>query len=521
MFSKISKLFHSENTVRTASVLLVVTLALSNVLGLFRDRLLAKYIEAGNLDIYFASFRIPDLIFNFLILGAIFSALVPVFSEYRAKGEMKEGWHIVNTVLNIGIIAMVISAVVVFFTMPYIIYLVVPNFSPDKMERTVQYSRILMLTPIFFSASYVISGVLNSYNRFVAYSLAPLIYNISIIVGIVLFARSAGVLGVVYFVVIGSALHLIIQLPSVIRLGYKFQFSFDYRNKAVQKILKLMLPRTIGLGANQILLLIYTSVASSLQSGSITAFNFANNIQTVPTVVFGGSMATAVFPALTMAAAKSEDDKFCSYLNKTIRTISYVLIPVSVAMILMRAQIIRLIFQTGYFDWDIIRPTSDTLGFFAVALLPQGLIPLFARAFYAVKNTKTPMYVGLIATLIGIIAAYLLAPLYHVQGLALAFSISSYVNAIILYLKLVKIPCYHPDKKILPSMIRILLVALVASIVMQFSKHLINKFVNIELFSGLIIQTILVLIISSITFFGMSILLKLEELKWALKRNVK
>lgn len=520
MVKRISKIFHSQNSVRTASILLVITLTLSNVLGLFRDHFLARYIHTSDLDVYFAAFRIPDLVFNFIILGAIFSALVPIFAEFKANDDLRHGWRVVNTVLNIAVMAMGVSALLLFFLMPVLTKFVVPDFSPEKMRQTVVLSRILMLTPVFFAASYVISGVLNTFNRFVAYSLAPLIYNLSIIAGIFFLGRSTGIVGVVYFVVIGSFLHLLIQLPTAFKVGFRFQAILDYRDKAVLKVFKLMLPRTVGLGANQILLFVYTSIASSLTAGSISAFNFANNIQTVPTVVFGSSMATAIFPTLTEAASNSDDFRYCSYLNKTIRTISYVLIPISMAMILLRAQIIRLILGSGQFAWNDTTLTAQTLGFFAVSLLPQGLSPLFSRAFYAVKDTKTPMNIGIISTILGIAFAYLLAPKFGVGGLALSFGISSFLNAILLYMQLVKMSCYSPDRDFLPAIIKIILISVVAGLVMQFSKHFFSNFLNMNTFVGVLSQTLIVSVIALIVFVLLSKLAGLKELDWAIKRKV-
>lgn len=520
MVKRISKIFHSQNSIRAASILLVITLALSNILGLFRDHFLARYIQTADLDIYFAAFRIPDLVFNFLILGAIFSALVPVFSEFKSKDDLKNGWMVVNSVLNLAVVAMIVSAILVYIFMPFLVHLVVPDFAADKITKTIRLSRILMLTPIFFSMSYVISGVLNTYHRFVAYSFAPLVYNLSIIVGIFAAARKYGIEGVVYFVVIGSVLHLLIQIPTAIKIGFKYQAVINYKDKAVQQVFKLMLPRTIGLGVNQILLLMYTSIASSLASGSISAFNFANNIQTVPTVVFGGSMATAIFPTLTNAISNEEHDKYCNYLNKTIRTITFVLIPISVVMILLRAQLVRLILGSGYFVWSDTKTTAITLGFFAISLLPQGLLPLFARAFYAVKDTKTPMIIGIISAIIGIISAYLLVPKYQVGGLALAFGVSSYFNALLLYIWLTKMPCYSPDKQFFPSIMKILLISLIMAFVMQFLKHFISGYVDMGTFMGVLTQTVIASLVSLAVFVAISKMFKLEELGWALKRRV-
>ncbi len=519
MVDRISKLLHSENSVRAASYILIFTLALSNVLGLARDHLLARYIETTSLDIYFASFRIPDLIFNFLVLGAISSALVPVFSDFKAKGELSTGWYVVNSLINIAVLAMIVSAVLVYIFMPYLVHLVVPDFSSDKMKQTVELSRILMLTPIFFSISYIISGVLNSFNRFMVYSFAPLIYNISIITGIVLTAKNYGVKGVAYFVVIGSFLHLLIQVPSIYKLGFRYQLIVDFKNRSVRKIFMLMLPRTIGLGVNQILLLVYTSIASYLTAGSIAAFNFANNIQTVPTVVFGSSMATAIFPTLTLAVSKSEHEKFCRYLNKTIRTISYILIPLSLGMFLLRAQIVRLILGSGYFAWNDTSATAATLGYFSLSLLPQGLIPLFARAFYAVKDTKTPMYAGIISAIIGITAAVIMAPIYSVSGLAIAYGVSSYLNAAILYLSMLKISCYKTDKNIIIALSKIICISLIMAIFLQYSKHRFDDLVNMNTFKGVFTQTLLSALVAIVIYIILSRVLKMQELKWVLKRR--
>lgn len=520
MVKTLSKIFHSQNSIRAASLLLVVTLALSNVLGLFRDHFLARYISTANLDVYFASFRIPDLIFNFLILGAIYSALVPIFSDLKAKGDMQHAWKVVNVILNVFMLAMAFSAIVIYILMPYLVKIIVPDFTTDKMSQMIKLSRMLMLTPLFFSASYVISGVLNSYNRFVAYSFAPLLYNLSIITGILILGPSMGIEGIVYFVLIGSILHLLIQLPTAFKLGFKYQVILDLKDKAVLSVFKLMIPRTVTMGISQILLLIFTSIASALATGSISAFNFANNIQTVPTVVFGSSMATAIFPTLTEAASISNNEKFCNYMNKTIRTISYLIIPISVAMYLLRAQIIRLILGSGQFAWNDTTATAQTLGFFALSLLPQALIPLFSRGFFAVKDTKTPMYMGILSTVIGIMFAYLLAPKYGVGGLALAFGISSYLNAILLYFGLIRIPCYSPDREFLPSIVKIVLISLIMAVAMQFSKHFFSNYINMSTFIGVFEQSVLVIIISIVVFLILSKIFKLEELDWAIKRKV-
>lgn len=519
MVKKISSFFHSENSFRGASVILIVTLLLSNILGLLRDRFLATFIPTSELDIYFAAFRIPDLLFNFLILGAISSVFIPIFCDYIAGKNLDEGFLVTNSLINIAVSVMVLLAIIMFFLMPSATHLVVPSFATDKFDKTVMLSRILILTPIFFSASYIISGVLNSFKRFVAYSIAPLIYNLSIIVGTLILGEKIGILGVVYFVVAGSALHLFVQLPSAIRLGYKYQLIFNWRHKVIKKVFTLMIPRTIGMGVNQIMLLVYTAIASALTTGSISAFNFANNIQTMPTVVFGTSFATAVFPTLTTAIAEKDYEKYNFYFTRTVRTIAYLLIPFTVIFILLRAQIIRLILGAGEFAWSDTRTTALTLGYFSLSLLAQGLIPLFARAFFAHKDTKTPMYISICTVVLSIALGYNLSGKMGVAGLALAFTIGSYFNAILLYIAMRRQYNFSFDKTILISVLKIVTSASVMGVVVWFLNHQIANFVDMQTFVGILEQALISSIFGLLIYLGLTYLFRCEEIGWVIYRK--
>ena len=520
MVKRISNFLHGENSVRGASLVLIATLTLSNILGLLRDHFLASFIPTSELDIYFAAFRIPDLFFNFLILGAISSVFIPIFCDYIAGKNLKEGWKVTNSLLNIAVLLMAFFAVIMFFLMPYAILLVVPEFSVERMEKTVLLSRILMLTPIFFAASYIISGVLNSFKRFVVYSLAPLIYNLSIIAGTVLLGQKIGIIGVVYFVVIGSVLHLLVQIPSAILLGFKYQAIFDWKHPSIKRIVRLMIPRTIGMGVTQIMLLAFTAIASALATGSISAFNFANNIQTMPTVVFGTSFATAVFPTLTTAIAEKRYDKFIFYFYRSIRTITYLLIPISVAFILLRAQIIRLILGSGQFEWSDTKTTALTLGFFSISLIAQGVIPLLSRGFYAYKNTKTPMYISIVTVAVSVFIGYILSKSMGVAGLALAFSIGSFINALMLYLGMRTFPGFKFDLSVFTSAGKTILMSAVMGVVIWGSNHFFANYLNMNTFFGVLEQTIISIILGATVYLTISYLWHCDELKWAISRKI-
>jgi len=512
--------FSKENSIRGASILLIVTLALSNLLGLIRDRFLTKNISTFNLDVYYAAFRIPDLIFNFLILGAISSAFIPIFSDFLAQGKKEDGYRITNILINIGLIFMAVSGVALFFAMPYLMPLVVPKFDAGRMAETIKYSRILMITPIFFSFSYIIGGVLNCYKRFFAFALAPLVYNLSIILGAALLAPKFGVIGVIYFVILGSFLHLLVQLIPAIKLGYRYRAIVSFSEKPVKRIIRLMIPRTISMGSNQIMLIVYTALASALAAGSISAFNLANNIQTMPVVVLGTSFATAVFPTLAEKISSNQGKEFSFYLNRAIRAIGYLLIPSTVIFILLRAQIVRLILGSGKFDWEDTRMTAITLGFLSISILAQGLIPLLCKAFYALKNTRTPMYIAIATVIVSVIIAFPLARSLSVAGLALAFSIGSYFNLFALIYFLRKKYPRILNKNLVFSYAKTLLGSGVMAVSVWFSMHIAASYVDMSRFFGILLQAVFAGVVGLAVFLVLSYVMGQEEINWALRRKI-
>lgn len=513
-------LFSKENSIRGASIILIITLALSNILGLLRDRFLAKNISTYDLDVYYASFRIPDLIFNLLILGAISSAFIPIFSEFIAKKKENEGYNVTNNLLNSALLFTILFAIIGYAFMPSIMPLVVPKFDANRLDQAVELSRLMMITPIFFSVSYILGGVLNSFKRFLSYSLAPLIYNISIIFGAAVLAPKYGMVAVIYSVIAGSLLHLFIQLPSAMKLGFRYQFVLDFKEKAFRRIISLMIPRTIGMGASQLLLIAYTAIASSLAVGSISAFSLSNNMQTMPIVVFGTSFATAIFPTLTSKIASNDKEGFAFYLDRAMRAIAFLLIPSSIIFILLRAQIVRLILGSGKFNWDDTKMTAMTLGLFSISLLAQGLIPLLARAFYALKNTKTPMYISLITVFTSILLAYPLSKSLGVAGLALAFSIGSFINVVILFAYLYKVYLSGWRLSMMYSYLKIAFISIIMGLLVWGTMHLAASFVDMSRFYGVLIQTIISLCVGFFSYWGLSYLFDCDEMKWVLARKI-
>lgn len=478
-----------KNSFRAAAVILIITLFLSNVLGMIRDHYLSQKIPTDILSVYYAAFRIPDLIFNVLILGAISAAFIPVFSALLSAKKQQEAWKVANSVINIAILALVASCLVLAILMPYLVPLFVPGFDAGKQQLTTELARIMLASPIFFGLSYIFGAILNSSKRFMVYSLAPLVYNSSIILGTLLLADRFGVLGVSIAVVVGAFLHMAIQIPIAVRLGWRWQFFLDWKDRSVRKIGILMFPRALGLGANQILLLVFTGIASSLAGAAVAVYNLADNIQTMPMVVFGTSFAMAIFPTLAESYARRENENFANYFTKTLRSILFFMVPIVFGVVMLRAQIVRIILGSGFFGWQQTIDTANTLGYFAVALVFTSTIPLLARAFYAIHNTKIPMLATILTVVLSIAIGWLLAPKMGVEGLALAYSIGSFFNAIFLYI-LLRRKFVLSELAILWFLFKILVASLIMAVALQEIKFVMAIFVDMHRFWGVFLQTI-------------------------------
>lgn len=431
----VRKLFSTTtNSITGAAIILGAASFLSRVIGVVRDRIFAHQFGASEvLDAYYAAFRIPDLVYMLIVVGALSAGFIPVFLEFLEK-DKKEAWEITSGVLNIlGISLIVVCLVLMFFT-PSIMRLLVPGFNEVTLAQTVILTRIMFLSPILLGLSGVVSSVLQSFRSFLVYALTPILYNIGIIAGAMLFVPKFGVVGLAYGVILGAAAHLLIQLPTLFHHGFSYSGGFHLKHAGVRKIFGMMLPRTLGLATTQLNLVAITFIASLLSVGSLSVFNFANNLQHFPVGIIGISFAVAAFPTLASFAAKKDHQAFMTHFSNTIRQIFFFILPLSLAFILLRAQIVRVVLGSGQFDWaDTVR-TADTLALFTISLFAQALIPLFARGFYALKDTWTPLFAGIIGATATIGASWALKDMYGVAGLALGFSIGAILQLVFLWL---------------------------------------------------------------------------------------
>lgn len=480
-------------SINSAALVIAVSGIASRFLGLVRDRILASRFGAGDvLDAYYAAFRIPDLIYNLIILGALSAAFIPVFTELISTEKRDEAWKLVARLFNLAVLSiLVVSAVLAIFA-PQIMKVITPGFSPEKMQEAVNLTRIMFLSPLLLGLSGIVGGVLNSLKKFIIYSLAPIAYNVGIIIGATILVNYFGSIGLAWGVVLGAILHLFIQVPAFMNSGFKTnllfeRFSFD---ASLRKVLKLMVPRTFSIAVSQVNLLVITIFASTLAAGSLTIFNFAHNLQSFPLGVFGISFAVAALPTLSHFAASKDWKSYAESFSKTFRQILFFVVPLSVVILVLRAQIVRVVLGAGKFDWEDTVLTLETLGLFVLSLFAQSLIPLLNRSFYAVQDTKTPFVIAITSEAVNIISILLFIGKFGVAGLALAFSISSFVQMSLLLFVLRGRFAYLDDKNIISSIVKISLASFAAGIVAQLVKYSFGSFLDLSTFLAVFIQLI-------------------------------
>jgi len=503
----------SKSITGAAIIISGATLA-SRLVGLLRDRIFAHNFGAGPImDAYYAAFKIPDLVYNLLIVGALSAAFIPAFTKlFNTGNDKSSAWKLANNVLNITAISLaIVSFLGIIFT-PFLAPLIAPGFSHASQQMVINFTRIMFGSTILLGLSMVIGGVLQSLRAFFLYSLAPIFYNLGIIIGATLLVPIWGVNGLAWGVVLGAFLHFGLQTYSAYANGYRWQWYFNLKDKETKLIGKLMIPRTLGLAISQLNLVIITVLASLLPAGSVAIFNFANNLQAVPIGIIGIPFALAVFPVLSMAASKNNTEEFIKNLSSTIRQILFLIVPFSIILMLLRAQIVRVVLGTGKFDWTATINTADTLALFSLSLFAQALIPVIARAFYALSNTKTPFVIGVISELISIISALILMKPLGVAGLALAFSIGSIINFIILTIALRNNLKSIDGEKILSSFFRIILAAIPMALAIQFAKYPLAKIFDQSYFVGILGQGAVASIIGLAIYLLICYLLKVPEL---------
>lgn len=414
MVKKLFALFHREwNGLHEAAFLLSLFALLSQILALFRDRLLAHSFGAGQtLDIYYAAFRIPD--FLFVGIASFMSAIViiPILTKRAGESDIR-AQKFLNDTFTVFFTLLIVISVALFFAIPFLSKIFFPGFTPAQTAELVAMTRLLLLSPILLGLSNLLGSVTQMLRKFFAFALAPLLYNIGIIFGALFLYPMLGPVGLALGVVLGAFLHFFVQFFVSYRHGFSLTVSWKPSFFDIGEVVRVSLPRSLGLMANQIALFALVAFAAIMEKGSITVFNLALNLQSVPVAIIGVSYATAAFPSLSKHFVEEEMMKFLNQVLSAAQHIIFWSLPVLVLMVVLRAQIVRTVLGSGLFDWTATMLTAACLALFAISIAAQSLSLLFVRAFYAAERNAVPFMVNLLSSVVIVFGGYFLLQAYE------------------------------------------------------------------------------------------------------------
>ena len=425
-------------SIARASAIMIVTLVASRVLGWLRLSVIgAHFGETPELDAFWAAFKIPDAIFGLVVAGALASAFIPVFTSYLAREREDEAWHVASSVMNAVLLLLVGFSVVMWIAAPYVVpTFVAPFRDPQQIALTVDLTRIMLLSPIFMGLSSLTTGILNSYRQFLSSATAPLVYNLVIILFTQFGYPFLGIHAVAIGVVVGALVMWLVQLPELTFRRTRYSFSLDLSHSGVRDVLRLAGPRTLALGAVQIVFFVDTYLASGMASGSLTALVYANQLLLLPLGVFSIAISAAVFPTLSHYASLGQVGRMRDTVQQAIRWILFLTLPTAIVMIVLRRPIVNLLFQYGSFGPEARELTQAAFLFYSLGLAGHALVQILARVYFASRDTQTPLALTLISIGLNVVLSVTLAPFMGINGLALANSIATLIEAALLFILL-------------------------------------------------------------------------------------
>lgn len=430
-------------TIQLAAVLLAGSTLVSSLLGLFRDRLLnAKYYEAypAAIDAYTVAFTIPDFMYFVLVSGALSVTFIPVFNQRLASGNRKSAWALSTSMVNLMAIATLIASIlIIIFADVLVRYVAGPGLDEASHHLAASLMRVVAVNPFLFAVATVIASMQQAVGRFSFFALAPTIYNIGIIIGITVFTNGitifgwelfeGGIMGVALGVVLGSILQLIVSSIGLFGMGFDYRFKIYWKNKGFRKVLSLLPARSLDQGMDYVNSIVETNLASRMAAGTVRAYQQATTLHMVPINLIGVAISTAAFPKMTERLSQGRPDLFKKELQSVLRVIIWLALPVAVIAYFTRGYLVNFILNGG----DPLM--AGILGALCVAILFRSIYYIAARSFYAQQDTKTPLYISLVAISLNVgLAIWLAMSLgFGAYGLAWAASIVSVVEVAILF----------------------------------------------------------------------------------------
>ena len=400
----------------------MVTLAfvLSNLAGLARQILVANaFGTSADMEAFNAANRISETLFNLVAGGALGSAFIPTFTSLLARGKKEGAWQLASSIANLILLILTITAVLAAVFAPQIVrYVIAPGFAgdPAKEALTITLTRLMLPSAVLFGISGLVMGMLNSHQIFFIPALTPSMYQIGMILGVTLLSPKMGIYGLAWGVLIGAALHLILQIPLLFRQGGSYRMSLGLKSQDVREVARLMGPRLLGVAVVQLNFWINVRLASSQPEGSVTAIQLAFALMLMPQAAIAQSIATAALPTFSAQVANKKLGEMRNSLSATLRGILLLSIPASLGLMLLRKPIVTLLYQRGEFTAYSTELVAWALLWYAAGLIGHAMVEILARAFYALHDTKTPVIVGLITMSLNVLFSYMFSREFMKMG---------------------------------------------------------------------------------------------------------
>lgn len=446
---KVVDFANRQLSVKTAAVLLAGSILLSSLLGIYRSRLLNGYYldtYPTGIDAYTVAFIIPDFMFSILVSGALTVTFMPVFNQLRNDRRYKDdrkAWELTSSLLNLmSLVSLVISILIMIFAEPLIKYVVGPGLDEASRALAASMMRVIAINPLLFSISSITASLQQAYGRYVFYAVAPAVYNLGIVVGILFFTDGinlfgwqvfeGGIMGVALGVLFGSILQLVVSSIGIMGLGFQYDFKIHWDNDGFRKVLRIFPARSLDQGADYLNSLVETRLASEMASGTITAYNQAITLHSMPINLIGVAISNAAFASMTEKLSLGQTGQFKREVQAILRTIIWIALPVTVIAFFTRGYLVSFVKNGGN---GLI---AGLFGALIVAIFFRSVYHILARTFYAQQDTKTPFYVSLVAITINIgLAIYFTRALgFDAYGLAWSQSITAVVEVAILSIAL-------------------------------------------------------------------------------------
>lgn len=508
-----------QENVLSAAFVIAVAVALSRILGLVRYRLLASNFgsDIQLLDSFIAASILPEAIFEVLIFGSIALAFIPVFSQYISQQKLQKAWQYSSEMITLGLVVFLVFMLAIILLADFIAPLIAPGLvSQDPATKIIiaRLLRIMIFAQAFFVLSIFITGVLQSFQRFLVPAMASVFYNVGIILAIIFLVPPLGIYAPAVGMILGALLHLVVQLPLALSLGFRFKFRLRFKNREVLETISLMWPRSLALGLIRISDLINVALASIAAFGSIVAFNFAQVLQLVPISLFAGSLAQAALPTLAIEFNAKRYEQFKKIFVDSFHQILFLILPAAAILAILRVPVVRLVFGAKELPWEVTLLSGRVLIAFSFGIAAQAIGLLLIRGFYALRDSVTPVKVNLFTITINIVLSltFILVLKFSIVYLAVSYSIANILNALLLLWFLDRKVAFDKKQIIVPAL-KMIFIAILTAVALYVPMKLLDRLVfDTTRTIGLLLLTGIATLVGIGVYLFLSYLLKIEQI---------